>query len=467
MTRFFVLLVALALAGCSFAPPYERPALDLPAAEDAPLMAEWWRRFGDPLLNELVREALEHNRDLLAAGARIEQAAALAGRSAGDSLPRPEFNTEGSRQRLSSNAAGGPPPEANRVRDYSVGLQAAWELDFWEKYYNAWRGAEANLSRAAADRDALALLVAGNVVKTYSALLAARAESRIAESTVAQRKKAEQMQTHAVAVGADDRVALLRVQGELAQARYSLAMAQLRAEQAANALALLLGRTPAQIMTGEAFQTREHLLFVSGLPKKLPFRLLEQRPDLRAAEYALMAEHFNLGVIRAEYLPSVSLSVSSGREAEAVSALGESLSSTWRVMGVLHLPLDFWNTRFRERMSEARCRELIRAYEKAVQNAFRDVRDALRSIENLDAAGAALARMESALAQAVVVADNRYRHGYADYMETLDAERALLDVRLQRAAHHHTRVATWVDLYMALGGGWREGDDAPARAGTP
>lgn len=109
-------------------------------------------------------------------------------------------------------------------------------------------------------------------------------------------------------------------------------------------------------------------------------------------------------------------------------------------------------------MAEARSRERAYAYEKAVQNAFRDVRDALRGMVRLQEAGSAIEREEKELARAVEVAGNRYRYGYADYMDVLDAGRSLLSVRLGQAEHRNVRVAAEVDLHMALGGGWSEGE---------
>ncbi|GHU31047.1 RND efflux system hypothetical protein [Betaproteobacteria bacterium] len=456
----------LFLAACSFAPRYERPAIDLPqgdveAGASASPQAQWWRRFNDPLLNDLVQEALLQNRDILAAGERIEQAAALARTRLHDLFPRPSADAQGGKDRLSSKVAGGPPPNANRVENYNYGITAAWELDFWGKYRNAYLGASATLMQSAADRDALALLVAGNVVKAYSALLTAREKVRITEETVTQREKAERIQRNAVEVGSGDEMALLRQSSELEQARYSLSMARLSEEYATSALCLLIGRSPAAMMQQCLFEQLPSgymLAVLPQAPEQLAFKLLEQRPDLRAAEYALMAEHFNIGVIRADYLPSVSISASRGSAAEATSDLGTGYSTTWRVLGGLHLPLDFWNTRFRELMAEARSRERAYAYEKAVQNAFRDVRDALRGMVRLQEAGSAIEREEKELARAVEVAGNRYRYGYADYMDVLDAGRSLLSVRLGQAEHRNVRVAAEVDLHMALGGGWSEGE---------
>jgi multidrug efflux system outer membrane protein len=455
----------LLLAGCSFAPLYERPAIDLPesarqAEASTHSQAQWWRRFNDPRLNDLVREALSQNRDILAAGERIEQAAALAHTRFSDLFPRPSAEAQKGENRSSSNVVGGAPPNANRVKNYTYGITATWELDFWGKYRNAYRSASVALAQSAADRDALALLVTGNVVKAYSALLTAREKVRISGETVAQREKAERLQKNAFEIGTGDEMALLRTRGELEQARYSLVMARRAGEYAASALCLLLGRSPAAMMEEGLFAEipSGYLLAVlTEPPARLDFKLLEQRPDLRAAEYALMAEYFNIGVIRADYLPSVSISASLGSAAKTAGELGAGRSTTWSVLDVLRLPLDFWNTHFRELMAEARSRERAHAYEKAVQNAFHDVRDALRGMVLLQEAGSDIERQEKELARAVEVAGNRYRYGYADYMDVLDAGRSLLSVRLNQADHRHDRIVAEVDLHMALGGGWSEG----------
>jgi multidrug efflux system outer membrane protein len=462
------------LPACSLAPSYERPALVLPDVADSveaeAIDVQWWRRFNDPLLNELVPEALRHNQDILAARERLEQAAALVGLSVGDFFPRPDASYEGGKQQLSSRATGGPPPNENQVANYSVNAHMSWELDFRGKYHDAWHSARASQQASAADRDALTLLVVGNVVKAYSALLTARQQVQIAEATVSQREQAERLQRNNVEIGGNDEMELLRVRGELARARYSLHMADLRQEQAASALALLLGRSPAQIMANDAFATPSgspEMLQAHPLPATLPFKLLEQRPDLRAAEYDLMAEHFNIGVIRANYLPSIGIDASFGAAAAIRGNVGAAHSTTWSVLGVLSLPLDFWNTHFQELMSEARCRELAHAYEQAVRNAFGDVRNALSALNRLELAGEALGQMESTLTRAATVARNRYRYGYANYMDVLDADRSLLDARLDLAEHKNSRIAAEVDLYMALGGGWDDNYMINLETATP
>jgi multidrug efflux system outer membrane protein len=466
-------LCALFLSACSFAPLYERPAFVLPPSsteEAVAVEAKWWRRFDDARLNDLVEEALRHNQDIQAAQARLEQADALVRQSLGGLFPLPLLNADGGEQRLSSQTTGGPPPEANRIKNYSADLRMSWELDFWGKARNAYRGALASRQASAADRDALALLVAGNVVKAYATLLAARQQARIAGEAVAQREQAERLQSNAVEVGGNDEMELLRVRGELARARYSQETAELRRERAALALSLLLGRSPARIMAEDALESPTgEALRANPVPEVLPFRLLEQRPDLKAAEYALMAEHFNIGVIRAHYLPSIGIDAAIGTAAASRSDLGRGNATTWSVLGIVNLPLDFWNTHFRELMSAARRRELTHAYEKAVHNAFGDVRDALFAIRRLDGAGEALAQMETSLSRAATIAGNRYRYGYANYMDVLDAGRALLDARLDLAEHRNARIAAEVDLVMALGGGWdeRHEDDPETEPDTP
>ena len=457
-----LLFAILAGTGCSFAPDYVRPTLEMPAvtqreAERVPV--QWWRRYEDPLLDALVREALQYNRDIAASVARIEQAAAMTGTKRSELFPVPSFDADASQNWASTKSAGGPPPGYEKIRNRNMGFRAAWELDLWGKYRNSLHSAVASLHETQSDHDAAILLVAGNTVKAYSSLLSARKRAEISEATVKQRQQAVHYFENTMEAGTSSSVELNRAKGELEQAQYNLHMASLEQDLAFSTLSLLLGRSPKQIMEekGLGLSADHSLRPLGNVPDSLPMQLIEQRPDIRAAEYALMAAHFDIGVIRAQYLPSVSLNASLGSSAISFSQLGSSRASTWMYGGDVHLPLDFWSTHFQELMAEARCQELVKSYEQSVLNAFSDVRNATVRLRHLAEADKALGRMAWELHSASNTIWERYREGYSTYLEMLDTDRSLFEALLNMEEMLNSRIAAEVDLYMALGGGWVEG----------
>jgi multidrug efflux system outer membrane protein len=470
-TVLCLLFAFAAGTGCSFAPDYTRPDLDLPSGEQQDMAAvpvRWWRSYNDPLLNALVREALQYNKDVAASMARVERAAALANVSRSDLFPAPSLDTDSSQNRASGKTANGAPPGYEKYRNHDVAVRAAWELDLWGKYRNSLYSALAALHETQSLHDAAMLLVAANTVKAYATLLSAKNRAEISEATVRRREQAVSYFQNTVEAGSSTTVELSRARGELEQARYNLHMARLEHDLAFSALSLLLGRPPRQIMEekGLSLPGGYRLRVLDKVPDGLPMRLIEQRPDIRAAEYALLAAHFDIGVIRAQYLPSLTLSGSFGSSAGNVSQLGSAGATTWMYSGSVHLPLDFWSTHFRELMAEARCRELVSVYERTVLNAFTDVRNAVVRQERLGEAGNALDRMIKELRSSSSTIRERYREGYASYLEMLDADRSLFEAQLGMEDLLYSRISAEVDLYMALGGGWTEGS-YPAHATAP
>lgn len=462
----YVWILVLLLAGCSLAPPYKRPAQILPPVWEQNaterLDAQWWRRFNDPALNALVQEALAHNRDLAASAARVEQAAAAAGISRSALAPAPSLDGSASESWTSTRIAGGPPKGFEKSRHHEVYLGASWELDFWGRYRNSLYSAEASLLASEADLESLRLLVAATAAKSYFDLLNYSFQVGVSEQTLTQRLQALDLQRSSEEVGFSSRADLLRAQSEVETARYNLALSRLGQGAAQSSLLVLLGRSPDEIMRNFSptpATVLTALPTVPVLPDGLPSALLVRRPDLRSAEQALRAAHFDVGVVRADYFPSLSLTGQTGVAAKNFGDLGRSDATSWNYGLSLRLPLDFWTTRFRELMAEARCREAAAGYEKAVQSAFKDVRDALTRQALLNEANMALERQIADLTEAVEKADDRYRNGYSNFLDVLDADRELFSAQLGWAQTRALQLQAMVDVCLALGGGW-EGEPA-------
>ena len=447
-----LLTVVLTAGGCSFAPEYERPVMDLPQAwTDAGehnLDVQWWRRFNDDTLNALVEEALAHNLDLEQALARVDQARAQLGTARSDLAPAPAASASAAHTLSGSDT---------RVNEYGASLGvSSWELDLWGKYRNKAASARADLLSTEAARDAVRLSVAGNTAKTYFQLRSAALQEQTAERVLHTREEAHRIYVNRYQQGLIDELSLLRDEAEVETARNTLYTARIARDSAASALAVLVGRSPAAIMEGNmsAGDLAAALPTAPVLPAGMPSDLLERRPDIRQAEESLKSANFNIGVAKASYFPSLSLTGLLGLVSPELNNLFSSDGRTWQGQAGLRLPLDPWRTRNTVAGAEALKREAVAAYEQTVQNAFKDMRDALTGQEQYALAVKSQERQVDVLSQAVVHARNRFNNGYSSYLDLLDAERSLFSAELNFIATRAQQLSSIVDVCLAMGGGW-------------
>jgi multidrug efflux system outer membrane protein len=262
----------------------------------------------------------------------------------------------------------------------------------------------------------------------------------------------------------------LRAKAEVDVARVSLHETLAAREAAEAALLTLVGRSPQDIMQQRPERGKAiHLVpAVPILPAGLPSQLLERRPDIRAAEYALMASNANIGAARAEFFPSISLTGFFGTQSKHLRDLFTFSAGAWSygIQGTLPI-LDFGRTWWKVKDADAQKQMALAVYNKTVQSAFSDIRTALaQQAESAEIVKSYTAQVESLL-KAADLARVRYDNGYSSYLEVLDAERQLFGAEMQAATALARRLNSIVDVCMALGGGWDEGG-APENAGkTP
>ena len=451
----FLVAVSLTAGGCSFAPEYQRPALDLPQAWTATgehnLEIQWWKRFNDETLNALVEEALNNNRDLEQAMARVDQARAQLGTARSNLAPTPGVDASASHTLTAHDT---------RVNEYGVsGGVSSWELDLWGKYRNGARAARAQMLASEASRDAVRLSVAGNTAKTYFQLRAYALQEQTAQRVLRTREEAHKIYVNRYEQGLINELDVLRDEAEVETARNSLYNARIARDAAESALAVLVGRSPADIMLPGAIGPGDMnvaLPTAPVLPDGLPSDLLQRRPDIRQAEETLKAANFNIGVAKASYFPSLSLTGLLGVVSPQLNSLFSVDGQYAKGAGGLHLPLDVWRTKSTVAGAEAQKREAVAAYEQTVQKAFQDMRDALTGQEQYALAVQSQSQQVKVLSAAVTHARNRYDNGYSSYLDLLDAERSLFSSTLNLFATRANQLSSIVDVCMALGGGWAE-----------
>ena len=457
--------VALTLAGCVSGPAYQQPTLELPAswstADGQPASsagAQWWKLYGDASLDRLVSEALLHNANLALAVARVDEARAQLGFAQADQAPSVDATFERGRRQSSDIGSIPLPPGAPRKRnDYRAQLNVAYELDLWGRLRQATAAASADLLASEAARDTVHITLAAEVVQGYFALRAFDAQIVATQRSVATRSEWLVLQQQRLDEGVISEFDFRQLEADAAAARAQLPTLEHERARQENALAVLLGRSPKLIYEGQveratAGDDRPSPLLV---PAGLPSELLLRRPDLIEAEQRLIAANARIGVARAALFPALTLTGFLGSESRVLRDLFSGPAGIWSLAATVAQPI-FAGGRLDAGIGAAQAREqqALVQYQSAIQNAFREVRNALHAQQKMQQRFVAEDQRATALRQSLRLAQLRYENGVASQLDVLDAERNLLTAEQSRADALRAQRAAVADLFKALGGGW-------------
>jgi multidrug efflux system outer membrane protein len=356
--------------------------------------------------------------------------------------------------RTSENGAAPMPGGFSTEIDYTnVSAGLAWEIDLWGRIRNANAAARAALLASEEGRKAVLQTLVSDVAAAYFLLLDVDQEVEITRHALQLREDSLELIQLRVDYGYSSELDLRQAEVLVKSARTALTQLELEREQAENRLAVLLGRTPEPIVRGRSLLEQES---TPGLPAGLPSTLLQRRPDIRQAEQQLIGDQALVAVAKAAFFPRLSLTASSGFESSDLLQLLSPANSTWAFGPLTNLPIfNAGRIRAGVRSAEARHLESLLLYRKTMQQAFREVADALASRRRLAELRSEQADLVDSLKQAVELADLRYRGGVSSYLEYLDSERQLLDAQLRLVQLRRDELTNTVTLYRALGGGWQ------------
>ena len=450
--------VAWLAAGCTMGPNYQRPAVVSPAtwrtpapAGESPANLAWWTFYKDPVLTNLIATALAHNHDLRVATARIEEA--MGGYRAQRSYLFPEVSgaADWTRARSGITRATGNSYDA-------LGL-LSYEVDIWGRLRRLNEAARAQLLASEEGRAAVQIGLVAVVAGTYFNLRALDEQLAVARRTHATRTNSLALarikyhEQNGRGWGIVSELDVRQAETQVHAARSSMASLERALAMTENALSALLGQNPGPLARGVPLAQQP---LPDQIPAGLPSDLLLRRPDVRAAEAQLMASHANIGAARAAYFPTISLTAALGLQSTQLDDLfSAGLSKTWKFAPQVAGPI-FNAGRVRAGVQVARAREqaALATYEQSVQNAFREVDDALVSVAKLreqlgaDEANAQAERERFKLSRL------RYEGGVASYSDVLDAERFLFSAELNAIQTRGDLLSACAQLYKALGGGW-------------
>ena len=457
--------IALVLCGCAVGPNYQRPLLDLPGSYPpaaanttvVPAGNHWWSIFNDPDLDRLMDEALNNNLDLVVAAARVSEAEAQLGLAISDQLPT--AYASGSRERNRNSAASGrsAPGQPLLTTTNRVALNVSFEIDFWGKYRRATEAARADLLSIKANGDALRVTMTTQAVQGYFNLLALDAQIDVGQQGIKRGQEALSMQKIRLDAGVISEYDYQQRSAELDAGLAQLPPLQSQRSKQERALSVLLGRSPRVLMEGKVDRStpstpstpRGPLIAPSGLPSAL----LLNRPDLIEAEQKLVAANARIGVARAAYFPSISLTGLFGTESSALGDLFSGPSRVFNFAGNLTQPL--WGAGRlggQVNAAEARNDAAVAQYKIAIANAFREVQDAIAAQRAArDVVDIEQRRVES-LTKTWNLARLRYENGAASQLDVIDAERGLLQAEQSRIEAERLYRFAVADLFKALGG---------------
>jgi len=460
---FSALTATALLTGCAVGPDYQRPDSTLPdkysqaeapveASAVAPVNPEWWTLFGDASLNALVEQSLAANQDLQAAIARLEAADAYAREINSAYYPAIGLDAATSRLSTSGTTYNGQKMGGAIYNNRRAALSLSYEIDLWGRIrrMNEAAGADALASRFASDSVRLTLI--GQVASEYMTLRSHDAEVAVSQETVNSRQETLRIVKARLDAGSASALELAQAENSLAAAQSQLAQLKRLRALSESQIGLLTGQPGLQIAANLT-----PLPLPPVPPPGLPSTLLEARPDVRQAEEKLVAANARIGVAKAAYFPAISLTGTYGSESMALSNLFTGPAGIWSAALGLTMPIfDAGRTGARVDQASAGQKEMLANYRKTMQTAFKEVNDALVSLRELaDEETANIAQLDSAR-RSLKLSQARYEAGYVGFLEVLDAQRTTNIAQLTYLNSRKNRLNAAVDLFKALGGGWRE-----------
>jgi len=455
-----VALVVL-LGGCAIGPDYKRPAVVEPptfrgqaTAEAASLAdAAWWEVFEDPILKELIREALRNNYDVRIAAARVQEARAGFVATRSDLFPSLDYGGTVARSNATPGILGNLGPQAPTTSNfYSLTLAMSWELDIWGRIRRSTEAARATLLATEDARRGVWLTLVSDLAQAYFELLALDVRLQIARNSTDAYQRTYDLFLDRFQLGVASKLETARAEGALGGAQATIPQLESDIVAKENQIAILLGKSPGPILRGTPMYEQP---VVPVVPAGLPSTLLARRPDLRQAEQELVSANARIGVAKAEFFPKFSLTPLIGTASPEFSALTGGSATVWAVAGILTGPLfNAGRTLGNYRATVAQWEQAKLQYEQAVLTALREVSDALTALGKLSDAETGQDRSVKALADAVDRATDRYRQGLANYFEVLEAQQQLYPAQSTLAQIRRDRLLSHVRLYRALGGGW-------------
>jgi multidrug efflux system outer membrane protein len=458
-----LLLSSILGLGCAVGPNYKRPPTTVPDAYRGLPQAEaakpgaisfgdqkWWEAFQDETLQSLIRTALQQNYDVRIAAARILEARAQLGITRADQLPSVRANAAATNERIPRSLAG----PAGNTSATQLSLSLAWELDFWGKFRRATESARANLLANEWARQEVISTLVSDVAAGYFQLRELDLELDISRQTLTSRQDSLRLTQTLADHGATSLLDVRQAEQLVFAAGASIPDLERRIEQQENFISTLLCENPQAVPRGRKLTDQPH---APEVPAGLPSTLLERRPDIRQAEQQLVAFNAQIGVAKADFFPQISLTGTGGYQSSALTSLFSGPAGLWSFGGSLAQPIfEGGRIRNRVRFAEAQQQESALIYQRTIQQAFREVSDALVGYRKSQEFRFQQEQLTRSAEDATRLSNMRYKGGATSYLEVLDSDTRQFTAQLALAQAQLAELQSLVRIYRALGGGWQQ-----------
>jgi multidrug efflux system outer membrane protein len=450
------------MTGCLVGPKYQRPAVDVPQEYRAPAPQQaaqasslgneqWWQVYQDPVLTQLIHTAIAQNYDVRIAAARVLEAQAQVGITRANQFPSASVGADVFSEQNAKVTKLFPPYQVNGGE---LSLSVIWNLDFWGKYRRQTEAARAQLLATEWGQRAVISSLVANVATAYFQLRALDSELEISKSTLGSRQQSLQLthtlESHGGASGLD----VSQAEQLVYTASETIPDLERQIEQQENLLSILLGENPQSVPRGRALTEQPA---PESVPAGLPSELLERRPDIQQAEQIMVAANAQIGVAKAAFFPSVSLTGTGGLESNALNRFISQPSEMWTAAAGVTQPV-FQGGALRSglKLARANWQEAVFSYQQTVQNALEQVSNSLVASQK----DREFREQQELLTQAAQKTDQfsevLYKNGGASYLQVLTSETNYLSAELNLVQAQLSERLALVQLYQSLGGGWQQ-----------
>ena len=454
--KAFILITAAFLAGCSFRPDMPNVDTNFTSTytfETSDIRDLWWKEFHDENLNSLVESALEKNTNLRIAYLNLEKAKASLGIAEADLLPGVNLNVSYTKAKTSGETYTGQPQ--TRYRSSSINLGLNYEIDLWGRVRNSVLAANENLNASKFDYDSARLSLSSSVAKSYFALVSLNMQEAVLKETLKTYEDTLALRKTQLDLGGINEMTYLQSKAEVERAKTSLTSVLNSKSQALTSLAILTGKSNDEILKG-AVASAQNLPSSPEIKAGISSDVLLRRSDVAKALADLKATNALVGVARAQYFPTLSLTGLFGFASDEFDRIFMGSASVWSLGANLTQKIfDFGRTKNNVRVAETNEQIAAITYEATVRSALGEVRDALISRQNAKLSLDQVKNLLQSQQKIYSLAKDQYNAGYIGHLELLDAERNLLQAKLQDVSAKLDEVDSAVEVYRALGGGFK------------
>ena len=460
IVRLLLLFIISNLISCALVgPDYKRPEVNLPNTYHQEVNKEniatdlnhWWKLYQDPYLDDLMDKALNKNVDINAAIARLEEADAYLKQVGAALIPSIDLTSQGNRTKATENGIVPSSFVKPFRKNFNIQLGTSFELDFWGRLRRAKESARAEYIASQYSKDTVVLSLQSTLASNYLLLRSIDSQILALKDNVGYRKENLELTKKRLESGLISALDLHQAEAAFNNLSAQLSDLMRQREIVSNQLILLSGDMNLNIPENKL----DVLVTPPIPPANMPSSLLESRPDIKEAEQIMIASNANIGVAKAALFPNIILTANFGRESAELKNIDKTGSNIWGVGLGLTLPI-FDSGRAQAKVSQATAKqkEALSYYESSIQNAFKEVNNAIVSLKEYTEQENDLKLTQDAAKKAMDIASNRYKAGYSSYLEYLDAQRVYNDASIAYIQKRQLRLMASVELFKSLGGGW-------------